>query len=209
MSEHTTWTDQHGADLTLEHHRAESGRLGVATDGQVVLSREQVLELYHFLGDHLMATNNTAEAVTTPLPDATADGYDWPAGLVDDLRAMGWTGHPDSPRAARLRQYADNIEAQQGKGDGPTSVATEAHHAVYGDRQADYGHPREDFTRAAVLWTALLQHKLGDGAYIEPEDIGRCMIGVKLARDVHSPKRDNRVDIAGYAITLDRLETGQ
>lgn len=91
----------------------------------------------------------------------------------------------------------------------PDSIALEAHHAVYGDRQADYGHPREDFTRTAIIWTGLLQHKLAEGAYIEAEDVPRCMIGVKLARDVHSPKRDNRVDIAGYAITLDRLETGK
>lgn len=90
-----------------------------------------------------------------------------------------------------------------------STVATEAHGLVYGDRQGDYGHPREDFTRTAVIWTGLLQHKLADGAYIDPEDIARCMVGVKLARDVHSPKRDNRVDMAGYAITLDRLETGR
>lgn len=190
MSEHTTWTDQHGADLTLEHHRAESGRLGVATDGQVVLSREQVLELYHFLGDHLMATNNTTDAVTTPLPDASADGYDWPTSPTCDR-----PGHLTSSCPA---------EAEQ-----PESVALEAHGHVYGDRQTDYGHPREDFTRTAILWTGLLQHLLADGAYIDAADIGRCMIAVKLSRDVNSPKRDNRVDMAGYAVTLDRLETGR
>lgn len=91
----------------------------------------------------------------------------------------------------------------------PESVALEAHGHVYGDRQTDYGHPREDFTRTAILWTGLLQHKLADGEYLEAADIGRCMIAVKLSRDVNSPKRDNRVDMAGYAITLDRLETGQ
>lgn len=90
-----------------------------------------------------------------------------------------------------------------------TSIALEAHDAVYGDRQADYGHPREDFTRTAILWTGLLQHLLAEGAYIEASDIGRCMIAVKLSRDVNAPKRDNRVDMAGYAITLDRLETGK
>lgn len=90
----------------------------------------------------------------------------------------------------------------------PTILA-EAEAAVYGDRQADYGHPRQDFTRTAILWTGLLQHKLADGEHITPEDIARCQIAVKLARDVHAPKRDNRVDIAGYALTLDRLETGR
>lgn len=94
-------------------------------------------------------------------------------------------------------------------GDDAESILREAHDAVYGSRQGDYGHPREDFTRTAVLWTGLLQHKLADGAFIEPEDIARCMVGVKLSRDVNSPKRDNRVDMAGYALCLDRLETGR
>lgn len=91
----------------------------------------------------------------------------------------------------------------------PLTVTAEAEAAVYGDRQDDYGHPREDFTRTAVLWQGLLLHKLADGASIAPEDVARCMIGVKLARDVHAPKRDNRVDGAGYFLTLDRLETGR
>lgn len=117
-------------------------------------------------------------------PDAITDGYDW--------------GHPWGPTPEQLD--AAGV---------PDSVAIEAHHIVHGDRQADYGHPREDFTRQAILWTGLLQHKLADGEYLEAEDIARCMIATKLARDVHSPKRDNRVDMAGYAITLDRLETGQ
>ena len=114
------------------------------------------------------------EDAPAPLPDATADGYDWPTSAA-----------------------------------GESTVATEAHSLVYGDRQGDYGHPREDFTRTAVIWTGLLHHKLADGAFIDAEDVARCMVGVKLSRDVHSPKRDNRVDGIGYLITLDRLETGK
>jgi hypothetical protein len=89
---------------------------------------------------------------------------------------------------------------------GQSTIAAEAHAAVYGDRGKDYGHPRDNFTDTARIWNALLHHKLS--ADITPEDVARCMIGIKLARDLHSPKRDNRVDMVGYAITLDRLETG-
>ena len=91
----------------------------------------------------------------------------------------------------------------------PQTILEDAQDAVYGTRHDDYGHPREDFTRTAVLWTGLLHDKLADGAHITPEDVARCMIAVKLSRDVHSPKRDNRVDMAGYALCLDRLETGR
>lgn len=129
--------------------------------------------------------------------------YNQAEGVLDRLEARGWTVTRVAPDAT-----ADGYDWPTTT-DQPESVALEAHGHVYGDRQADYGHPREDFTRAAIIWTGLLQHKLADGAYIEAEDIGRCQIGTKLARDVHAPKRDNRVDMAGYAITLDRLETGK
>lgn len=89
------------------------------------------------------------------------------------------------------------------------TILDEARDACYGERHDDYGHPRQDFTRTAILWQGLLHHKLADGESMTPEDVARCMIAVKLARDVHAPKRDNRVDMAGYALCLDRLETGQ
>lgn len=87
-----------------------------------------------------------------------------------------------------------------------STIATEAQAAVYGERGKDYGHPRQNFADTAALWTVLLGDRLT--APVTAEDVARCMIAVKLARDLHSPKRDNRVDIVGYAITLDRLETG-
>jgi hypothetical protein len=90
----------------------------------------------------------------------------------------------------------------------PTILA-EAESLVYGDRQGDYGHPREDFTRTALLWTGVLLHKLAEGEHITPEDIALCMVQVKVSREVNKPKRDNRVDGAGYLLCLDRLETGR
>jgi hypothetical protein len=91
----------------------------------------------------------------------------------------------------------------------PPTILEEANALVYGDRQGDYGHPREDFTRTAILWTGVLHHKLADGEHITPEDIALCMVQVKVSREVNKPKRDNRVDGAGYFLCLDRLETGR
>lgn len=189
------WTDRDGDHLRVVGYH--DGRAGVLTRRgdtiqSVELTRADALELYHLLGGHLMATGQFPANVVrlhASLPDSTADGYDW----------------PEQPTCCNGE---DSSTCCPGPSQ-PASVALEAHDLVYGDRQGDYGHPREDFTRTAILWTGLLQHKLADGAYIDAEDIGRCMIAVKLSRDVNSPKRDNRVDMAGYAITLDRLETGQ
>lgn len=84
-----------------------------------------------------------------------------------------------------------------------TSVALEAHELVYGDRGKAYGHPIFDMTRTADIATALLRTKLRPGTRLEAEDIAKLMIGVKLSRETFAPKRDNRVDAAGYALVLD------
>lgn len=92
---------------------------------------------------------------------------------------------------------------------GQSTIGADAHEAVYGDREDDYGHPRESFTRIAGFWSVYLSDKLAEGAFLSPEDVARMMVLFKVSRDVNSPKRDNRVDGAGYFIALDRLETGQ
>jgi len=81
----------------------------------------------------------------------------------------------------------------------PVSVLAEASHVTSGARQNDYGHPRDDFARTAAMWNGVLAAKLR--APITAMDIPLCMIAVKLAREAHRHKRDNLVDIAGYART--------
>lgn len=82
------------------------------------------------------------------------------------------------------------------------SVLDEAQRLVTGGRGEAYGHPLDDYTRTAAFWTILLADKLLPGAQITAQDAIRCMIAVKLSRDVNAPKRDNRTDIAGYALCL-------
>ncbi|MCC6910049.1 MAG: DUF4406 domain-containing protein [Phycisphaerales bacterium] len=81
----------------------------------------------------------------------------------------------------------------------PESVLAEAARVTSGERQKDYGHPRDDFSRTAVMWNGLLASKLRSP--ITAMDVPLCMIAVKLAREAHRHKRDNLVDIAGYART--------
>ena len=76
------------------------------------------------------------------------------------------------------------------------NVLDEANGLVHGNRGADYGHPLDDFTRTAKIWSAIL------GCPVSAEQVGLCMIGVKLSRQCNRPKRDNMVDAAGYAETV-------
>jgi len=76
------------------------------------------------------------------------------------------------------------------------SILPEAEKLVHGDRNETYGHPLDDFSRTATMWGAIL------GRTVTAEQVGLCMIAVKLSRECHAPKRDNMVDIAGYAETV-------
>jgi hypothetical protein len=81
------------------------------------------------------------------------------------------------------------------------TILAEAIRITDGARQSDYGHPRDDFSRTALMWTGILGGKLREGAEVAAGDVPLCMIAVKLARQSHRHKRDNLVDIAGYSRT--------
>ncbi|MCX5683389.1 MAG: DUF4406 domain-containing protein [Planctomycetota bacterium] len=83
----------------------------------------------------------------------------------------------------------------------PESVLDTARRITAGSRQADYGHPADDFAKTAAMWTGIFAGRLREGAAVTAMDVPLCMIAVKLARQVHRHKRDNLVDIAGYART--------
>lgn len=78
-------------------------------------------------------------------------------------------------------------------------VTTEAEQLVYGNRNADYGHPLDDFSRSSKMWSAILNTN------VEPDQVALCMIAVKISRQINLPKRDNLVDIAGYAETINMV----
>lgn len=73
-------------------------------------------------------------------------------------------------------------------------ILMEAADLVDGDRNAQYGDPRQDFQRTATMWSAYL------GAQIAPHDVAAMMAMLKLSRIRWSPgKRDSWADLAGYA----------
>lgn len=81
------------------------------------------------------------------------------------------------------------------------TVLQEAQRLVYGARQASYGHPTDDFTRTGRMWAAILNMP-----HISPEQVGMCMMAVKISRQCNKPSRDNMVDAAGYAATVHMVE---
>ena len=79
------------------------------------------------------------------------------------------------------------------------NILEEANKLVHCERNADYGHPLDDFSKTAKMWSAIL------GIDVTAEQVGLCMCCVKLSRQVNKPKLDNLVDLAGYAETVNMV----
>ncbi len=75
-------------------------------------------------------------------------------------------------------------------------IAERAVDLVYGDRQKTYGHPLDNFDRAAKLWSVILEKE------VTAEQVCLCMEAMKIAREIHVPKLDNSIDGIGYWLVL-------
>lgn len=83
------------------------------------------------------------------------------------------------------------------------SILQEAQRVTHGDRQQAYGNPFDTYDRAAAIANILLRTQLSAA------DLALIMLAVKLSRESFGPKRDNRVDIAGFAWVMDRCKEQQ
>lgn len=61
------------------------------------------------------------------------------------------------------------------------------------DRRADYGDARTAVQNTCDIWSVILDKT------IEPWQFCLMMVALKMTRQIASRKRDNLVDIAGYA----------
>lgn len=125
------------------------------------------------------------------------DARDWEE-FWEDTTGVDQDALPDyeTPSlAATLAPYTVTSEVSTVE-----SICQEADRIVAGERRSDYGHPFDNFTHTGALWATILGVD-----EVTPEQVGLCMIAVKLSRHTHAPKRDNLVDMAGYAKTLDLI----
>lgn len=151
-------------------------------------------------------------------PDAVNAGEGWHDTLRRDLKDLvechaiallpGW----ESSRGATLEynvaqrvglKVYDAITMQALPGQmepGRESVCYEAMGLVFGSRRWAYGHPLDNFNLIADLWEPVLRRMVKDGRTRPTHtEVGLLFVLTKIAREMNSPKRDNIVDIAGYA----------
>ena len=71
--------------------------------------------------------------------------------------------------------------------------------AAVGQRHENYGTPRQNFERIAMLWNAHLVNTVPVVRF-DATDVALMLLLVKVARLEHDPKHlDSWVDVAGYA----------
>lgn len=80
------------------------------------------------------------------------------------------------------------------------SILSEAEEIVNGSRHSDYGDARESFSRIATIASVMT------GKELAPEDCCAVLMAVKLVRESFNHKRDNLVDLCGYAELMNRLK---
>ena len=94
--------------------------------------------------------------------------------------------------------------------DDPESILEEANRIINGGRQHDYG----DNTTPdiAQLWNVYLAQRgireVKAETLITGRDVAVMQMLLKIVRDIHHPKRDNAVDIAGYAELMEKEPNG-
>lgn len=87
----------------------------------------------------------------------------------------------------------------------PQTILQEANDLIYGDRQAQYTHPYDNFSRigAAMGGTLAAAGYVPVGTVIDPAVVGWLLVDLKKGRDLSNPgKRDTLVDAAGYVGTV-------
>lgn len=72
-------------------------------------------------------------------------------------------------------------------------ILTEALDITTGDRHDEYGDCNVELDRVATMWSVIFESD------VTPNQVALAMIALKLTRQMHTNKRDNWVDIAGYA----------
>ena len=82
----------------------------------------------------------------------------------------------------------------------PLPILAEASSIIHGARNESYGDHEREAERIAAYWNTHLGDKLNDA--LTPDDVDIMMILLKVSREGHKHKRDNLVDLCGYAALM-------
>lgn len=86
------------------------------------------------------------------------------------------------------------------------AITEEALRTINGERQDQYGDPEDSFKKIADLWSAYLFSGGDMPTWLNATHVADMMCIMKIAREVAGKgKRDNMVDLIGYAALAARM----
>ena len=101
------------------------------------------------------------------------------------------------------KHYVSFIEFKDIVEENKQSILSEAEEIVNGSRHSDYGDAKESFSRVATIANVMT------GKELSPEDCCAVLMAVKLVRESFKHKRDNLVDLCGYAHIMNELNENE
>ena len=84
--------------------------------------------------------------------------------------------------------------------EGEKSILSEAEEIVNSIRHSDYGDPVESFERIAKTASMIA------GRDLSPNECCAVLMAVKLVRESFAHKRDNLIDLCGYAYIMNEIK---
>lgn len=100
---------------------------------------------------------------------------------------------------APLQQEEDRAAKNGGEVEVMRQAAADVTEIIAGDRNRYYGCPSENHSVTGDMWSAYLSRRLGMKVKISGSDVCWMLILQKASRQAHRPKRDNALDVGGYA----------
>lgn len=115
----------------------------------------------------------------------------------------------------------ERVAAMEAETPQKPSVLDEAKAIIAGHREEQYGKAERSFETIAELWSTYLRAELSNNPaadedvraalgvwdLVNAKDVAMMMTLLKIAREAHSPKRDNRVDGIGYLALADDIDS--
>ena len=102
-------------------------------------------------------------------------------------------------RSGRLGEGVIFVKTKEDK----QSILDEAKAVVEGSRQSDYGDPVESFDKIAKTASMIA------GKDLSPKECCAVLMAVKIVRESFNHKRDNLVDLCGYAHIMNELNENE
>lgn len=110
------------------------------------------------------------------------------------IKPVPKTGGKDKVEKADKKVTKSEVKSEVKK-----SYLDTAKEMVDGDREKLYGHPYENWSEVACMWSVILNCE------VTPQLAVLCMIAMKICREKHMAKPDNMIDIAGYTHVYERV----